>query len=214
MSNSTLEVAALAALERAINTALSMDAQTRERVGALTGKVLRVKVTVPSLEAWVMPLESGVRLATHHEGPADCTVSGAASDFVALATATDKAGALVNGELQVSGDSALLLTVEQALHELDVDWEQRLAVLLGEAPAHQLGRAFRGTARFGRNARSAFERHLEEFIHEEARLAPSRLEVEDFLSDLRAMADRTERLEAGLRRLSRRMTTHLARRAT
>lgn len=214
MSTSTLDVAALAALERAANAALSMDAQTRARVRALAGRVLCVEVTVPRLRVYVVPGEAGVRLATHHEAPADCTVSGAASDFVALATATDKAGALVNGKLQVSGDSALLLAVEQALHDLDVDWEQRIALLLGEAPAHQLGRALRGTARFGRNARDAFERHLEEFIHEEARLAPSRLEVEDFLADLRALAERTERLEAGLRRLSRRLHARAARRAS
>lgn len=205
MSASTADVAALAALERAINTALSMDTLTRARIGSLAGKVLRLQVTVPSLEVFVLPGEQGLRLAAHCEGPADCTVSGAASDFVALATAADKPGALVNGNLRVGGDSALLLELEQALRALDVDWEQRLALLLGDAPAHQLGRAVRGAARFGRTARDAFERHLEEFIHEEARLAPSRLEVEDFLADLRNLAGRAERLEAGLRRLSRRL---------
>jgi ubiquinone biosynthesis protein UbiJ len=212
MSVSTAEVAALAALERAINAALSLDARTRGLVGALAGRVLSIEVTVPRLEVFVVPDAAGLRLAAHHEAQPDCTVSGAASDYIALATAADKASALVNGNLRVSGDSALLLDLEQALRTLDVDWEQRLAVLLGEAPAHQIGRAVRGSARFGRSARSAFERHLEEFIHEEVRLAPPRLEVEDFLGDLRAIAGRAERLEAGLRRLARRLDARAVRR--
>jgi ubiquinone biosynthesis protein UbiJ len=68
-----------------------------------------------------------------------------------------------------------------------------------------MGRFARSSAEFGRRARGSFERHLEEFIHEEARLAPPRAEVEDFFADVRALANRVARLEAGIRRLGRRM---------
>lgn len=202
---SALNTAALAALERAVNAALALDAHTREAVAALSGKVLAIELSVPELGAFILPGAGGVRLAGHHEGRADCTVSGAASDFIALALAPDKAAALVNGNLRVAGDSQLLLALEKALSGLDVDWEQRLAAAVGDIPAHQIGRAARGSAEFGRRARTAFERHLEEFIHEEARLAPPRAEVEDFFADLRALANRVERLEAGTRRLARRI---------
>ena len=111
----------------------------------------------------------------------------------------------MNGKLKVSGDSALLLGLEKALSALDLDWEQRLATLVGDVPAHQVGRFARSSAEFGRRARGSFERHLEEFIHEEARLAPPRAEVEDFFADVRALANRVARLEAGIRRLGRRM---------
>ena len=39
----------------------------------------------------------------------------------------------------------------------------------------------------------------------QARLAPPRAEVEDFFADLRALANRSARLEVGLRRLGRRV---------
>jgi ubiquinone biosynthesis protein UbiJ len=202
---SSLNTAALATLERAINTALSMDARTRASIGALAGKSLKIDVTVPELCAFLLPENEGLRLVGHFEGRADCTVSGATSDFIALLLADDKPAALVNGKLKVSGDSGLLLALEKALSALDLDWEQRLSTLLGDVPAHQIGRFARGSAEFGRRARSSFERHLEEFIHEEARLAPPRAEVEDFFADVRALANRVARLEAGIRRLGRRM---------
>ncbi len=202
---SSLNTAALAALERAVNTALGMDSRTRQAIGDLAGKVLKIEITVPELCAYVLPGLEGVRLAGQHEERPDCTVSGATSDFIALLMAADKAAALVNGKLKVSGDSSLLLGLEKALSALDLDWEQRLATLVGDVPAHQLGRFARGSAEFGSRARGSFERHLEEFIHEEARLAPPRAEVEDFFADVRALASRVARLEAGIRRLGRRM---------
>jgi ubiquinone biosynthesis accessory factor UbiJ len=202
---SAARTAGLATLERAINGALSLDARTQARLAALAGQVLRIEVTVPALEVFVLPGTEGLRLAGYFETRPDCAVSGAASDFVALLAATDKPSALVNGNLRVSGDSSLLLELQAALAELDLDWEQRLASILGEVPAHQLGRAARSSARFGRDARDTLLRHVEEFIHEEARLAPPRLEVEDFFADLRALANRSERLEATTRRLARRV---------
>ena len=105
---STLNVAALAALERAINAALGMDDATREQVNALAGKVFCIDCSVPALRAYIAPEADGVRLYSHYEGAVSCTVSGAGSDFVALAGALDKASALVNGNLRISGDSAPL----------------------------------------------------------------------------------------------------------
>lgn len=208
---STLNVAALAALERAINAALGMDAATREQVSTLAGQVFCIDCSAPAVRAYVAPEAGSVRLYSHYEGVVCCTVSGAGSDFVALAGATDKASALVNGNLRISGDSAPLLALEKALGKLDLDWEQRLALVLGDVAAHQFGRAARGSARWGRRAHDSLLRHVEEFIHEEARLAPPRLEVEDFFADLRATAQRSERLQAGIRRLGRRIDALAAR---
>lgn len=211
---STLNVAALAALERAINAALGMDAATREQVGALAGKVFCIDCSVPAVRAYIAPGAERVQLFAHYEGAVSCTVSGAGSDFVALLGAADKASALVNGNLRISGDSAPLLALEKALGALDLDWEQRLSLVVGDVAAHQLGRAARGSARWGRRAHDSLLRHVEEFVHEEARFAPPRLEVEDFFADLRATAQRTERLEAGVRRLARRVDALAARNRT
>jgi ubiquinone biosynthesis accessory factor UbiJ len=211
--SSTLQAAALAGLERAINAALDMDPATREKIGALAGEVFALQCSVPELQVYVVPAASEVNLYSHFEDTPSCTVSGAASDFVALLGAADKASALVNGNLRIKGDSAPLLALEKALSGLDIDWEQRLALVLGNAPAHQFGRAVRGSARWGRETHNTLLRHVEEFIHEEGRLAPPRLEVEDFFDDLRGLAQRTERLEAGMRRLSRKLETLASRRS-
>lgn len=201
---STLNAAALAALERAINGALTLDRLGAARIAALQGQVFAIHCSVPAFDVFVIPADTGVRLLGYYEDKPSCSVSGAASDFVALLGASDKASTLVNGALRIAGDSAPLLELQKALTGLDLDWEQRLGVLLGDIPAHQIGRAVRGSVRWGRGTHDSLLRHVEEFIHEEARLAPPRLEVEDFFADLRVLAQGSDRLQAGTRRLARR----------
>lgn len=208
---STLNVAALAALERAINAALGMDDATREQVNALAGKVFCIDLSVPALRVYIAPGADSARLYSHYEGAVSCTVSGAGSDFVALAGALDKASALVNGNLRISGDSAPLLALEKALGTLELDWEQRLALVVGDVAAHQLGRARARLGALGTpGARLA--RAPRRGVHPR-RGAPRAAAARGrgFLRDLRATAQRGERLEVGIRRLGRRIDALAAR---
>jgi len=204
MAISTINVAALNALEQAINRALEMDDATRERLVALQPTVFHVRCTVPDLQMYIVPENDRISLYGHYEEKATCSVSGAASDYIALVAAKDKASALVNGNLKISGDSSKLLELEKIISVLDVDWEARLALFIGDAPAHQLGRIARSAEKWRKSAHTSFERHLGEFIKEEARLSPPPLEVEDFFADLQQLAVRTDRAEAAIRRLKRR----------
>ena len=197
-------VAALA-LERAINAALALDPFSKQKIAALAGQSIELRCTVPPWRLFIIPTPLGLELKTWDESKTSCMVSGAASDFVAVIAATDKPSALVNGGLSIQGDSTVLIELGRTLSVLDLDWESRLALLLGDIPAHQIGRLLRGSTRWGRGAGNSLLRHIEEFIHEEARLAPPRAEIEDFFADTRALAQDASRLEARLRRLSRRV---------
>jgi ubiquinone biosynthesis accessory factor UbiJ len=202
---STSVAAAALALERAIHVALQMDSVALARIGALSGEIIELCSHVPRWRLFLVPNAAGLQIKTWHEGPVTCAVSGDASDFVAVFTAEDKPGALVNGNLKIHGDSNVLLELGNALSTLDLDWESRLALLLGDIPAHQIGRLLRGSLEWGRGAGDSLLRHIEEFIHEEARLAPPRLEVEDFFADLRMLAQDSARAEARVRRMARRI---------
>jgi ubiquinone biosynthesis protein UbiJ len=65
-----------------------------------------------------------------------------------------------------------------------------------------LAQALRGLFSWGQQASASFLRQLEEFIHEEARLAPPRLEVEDFYQDVQQLNQRVDRLQARIRQLA------------
>ena len=50
-----------------------------------------------------------------HEGPVTTSVRGEASDFAELATAKDPAATLINGALELQGDSAPLIELQKTL---------------------------------------------------------------------------------------------------
>ncbi|WP_116368000.1 ubiquinone biosynthesis accessory factor UbiJ [Parahaliea mediterranea] len=205
MPDPTLHTAALAALEGAVNRALALDSRSGEQLGRLEGCVFSLDCTSPPFRAFLLPAADGVNLAGHWEGKVTTAVRGQAADFAELATAADPTAALINGNLTLEGDSAPLIELQKILAGLELDWEAPLVDTLGDVAGHQLAEAFRGAFSYGRMAHKSLERQLEEFIHEEARLSPPRLELEDFYRDVGALAERSERLAARLARLRARV---------
>ena len=201
--NPTVHTASLAALETAVNRALALDSMALRALAPLQDQVFRLECTSPALDLYLMPTAEGLRLMGHWEGDCVTAIRGSASDFAELAGASDPAAALINGGLALEGDSAPLIELQKILAGLELDWEAPLVEGFGDVVGHQLAEALRGLFGWGRQASQGLTRQLEEFIHEEARLSPSRAEVEDFYGDLEQLNLRLDRLEARLARLQR-----------
>jgi len=200
-----LHTAALATLERAVNQALELSPGGPEALNTLADKVFALHCTAPQLDAYLQPGNGSIRLMGVYDGPVTTSVRGSASDFAELATAKDPTAMLINGALELSGDSAPLIELQKIISHLEVDWEAQLVNTLGDVAGHQLAQMLRGAYSWGRQASTGLERQLEEFIHEEARLSPPRLELEDFYSDVQQLGLRVERLESRTQRLRKRM---------
>ncbi len=202
MVDPALHTAGVGALEAAINRALTLDKLTAQQLGELEGKVFRLQCTQPTADFYLLPLAGQVQLKGFHDGEVTTAIRGTAGDFADLATAGDPAAALINGNIELDGDSAPLMELQRILARLDLDWEAPLVKALGDVAGHQLAEGLRGLFSWGRQAGDSVLRQLEEFIHEEARLAPPRAEVEDFYDDVDKLGQRVDRLAARIARLS------------
>ena len=202
--NPTLHTAALAAIESGLNRALQLAPATAEELNLLQDCIFALHCTAPEVDIYLQPTASGIRLMGIHEGPVTTSVRGEASDFAELATAKDPAATLINGSLELQGDSAPLIELQKTLASLDMDWEAPLVDTLGDVAGHQLAQMVRAALGWGSQASSSLTRQLGEFIHEEARLTPPRLELEDFYRDVQDLGLRVERLQSRTERLRRR----------
>jgi ubiquinone biosynthesis protein UbiJ len=203
--NPTLHTAALAALEVAINRALTMDLATAQGLQKLAGTVFQLELVGTGANIYLLPQHQGVELRGFYDGPIDSHVIGTVPDFIELVSSEDPASTLINGGIQLSGDSAPLLQLQRLLHRLDIDWEGSLAKVVGDLPAHQLGRMVRGGVRWGRQAINSMNRQAEEFLHEEARLLPPSAELQDFYEAVTRLDVNVDRAEARLRKLQQRL---------
>lgn len=202
----TLRTGALAALEAALNRALALDPMAQRELAALTGHCFALECTAPAMQVYLLPGPDSLRLAGYHDGPATTRVSGRASDFAQLVGSTDPAATLINGQLSLQGDSGPLIRLQKILTGLELDWEAPLVDALGDVAGHQLAQLLRATWTTGGEIHRSLLRQLDEFIHEEARLSPPRLEAEDFYLGVQALEQRVDRLQSRLARLRKRMT--------
>jgi ubiquinone biosynthesis accessory factor UbiJ len=208
--NPTVHTAGLAAAEAALNRALQLAPAGAASLAALEDHVFALHCTAPTLDVYLQPQSGSIRLMGIYDGPVTTSIRGEASDFAELATATDPAAALINGQLELHGDSAPLIELQRVLSQLDIDWEAPLVNALGDVAGHQLAQMLRGVFSWGKQASASLRRQLEEFIHEEARLSPPRLEVEDFFRDVQDLGLRVERLQSRTQRLRKRLRDRAA----
>ena len=200
-----LHTAVLAAVERVINRALELAPGSRAALNGLADEVFALHCTAPPLDVYLQPGDGKVRLMGVYDGPVTTSMRGVASDFAELATASDPTAALINGRIELKGDSAPLIELQKIITALEIDWEAPLVDALGDVAGHQLAQLLRGAYGWGRQASTGLERQLEEFIHEEARLSPPRLELEDFYRDVQQLGLRVDRLQSRAQRLRKRL---------
>ena len=201
----TLHTAALAALESATNRALALSPGSRAALTSFEGDTFAFHCTAPNLEFYLHPHAQGIRFTGVYQGSVTTRLTGEASDFTELASSSDPAATLINGGLSLEGDSAPLIELQQVLGALDIDWEAPLVKSLGDVAGHQLAQFLRHAFSWGKQASMGLTRQLEEFIHEEARLSPPHLEVEDFYRDVQEIGLRVDRLESRTKRLLKRL---------
>jgi len=199
----TLQTAALAALEAALNRALALAPHGGDELAPFADQVFALHCTRPAVDIYLQPAAGRLRLSGVYEGPVTTSIRGSYEDFAELATASDPAATLINGALELEGDSAPLIELQKVLSTLDIDWEAPLVSALGDVAGHRLAELLRRATAWGRLAATSLTRQLGEFIHEEARLVPPRLELEDFYGDVRELDLRVERLQSRAARLRR-----------
>lgn len=191
----TLLSAVTAVVEGALNRALELDPAGRQALlGALTGPV-QFSLTAPvPLTFTLQPAGERVQVGSQPADHPALRLAGKPMAFAALASGDDQVFA--QGRIDVTGDTALAHQFQRALNQLQPDWEAALADHLGDVPAHFIGQRVRGAVKWSRQAVTALNANIEEYVHEESRALPGRRELEATFDDIDQLNLRTERLAA------------------
>jgi len=197
---SMVPVAALAALEQAVNAALALDPFTQARLTSLQGKVIAIDISGTGLLLHLAPQADGLRLMGSYDGQADTTLRGAPLSLLRM-TASRPGEGLFSGDVTIEGDVELGQKLQNILRSLNIDWEEHMSRLTGDVVGHQLGRAARGLKDFARNAASTLGLDLGEYLQEERRTVPGRSEVEAFVAEVDQLRMASDRLAARIKRL-------------
>lgn len=196
-----LPASALSGLEALINRYLRLDPDIGPRLAALSGSCIGIELRGLDMTLFIFPDEHGIQLKDKIEGEADTVLRGTPLGMLRLGLGGNTEKTLFSGDVVIEGDVETGQAFKAILDGLDIDWEEQLSGLTGDVIAHQLGNSARRGRQAFRHGLASLEKNIGEYLQEELRVLPTRIETENFCADVTRISMDVERISARLKRL-------------
>jgi len=170
-------------------------------VRALTGKVVGIELLGLNLKFYLLPDSVDLQLRAEFDGEVDVWLRGAPLSMMRMGLGGDQQQALFSGDVEIEGDTETGQHIRDIMNNLDLDWEEQIAKLVGDVVGHKIGNVVSGAADWTTQTRSTVEQDVSEYLQEESRLLPHYEEVGPFLEAVDTLRSDVDRMEARVQRL-------------
>ncbi len=189
------------ALESLLNRGLPRSVRARALCAELGGR--RLAVEAPAVARLVIESDGAALRIRRGEAPADASIVGGPLSLLIVGGGLSREP-ITRGEVEIRGDADVAEKFQELMRLLSPDLEEELSLVVGDVPAHRIGRLARGAADWTGRAAATLWRDLGEYAsHERQDLVP-RPEGEGFLRGVDALREDVDRLAARLEQLERR----------
>jgi ubiquinone biosynthesis protein UbiJ len=182
-------------LEAMLNRHIAASSRARALLAQLEGRTMELRFAATPLRLRFAAATGSLAVRPGSEEPADAVIAGTPLSFLRLATG-DAAKSIRAGGMDVQGDAEVAEGFRRLLDAARPDLEEELSRLTGDVAAHTLARFARETADFGRRAAYILTRNVAEYLTEESRDLPVRIETEEFHEGVDRLRESVDRLEA------------------
>ena len=182
-------------LESLLNRHVAASSRARGLLAELAGRSLELRFSPTPFRIRVAATAETLTLRQAADEPADAVIEGTPLAFLRLAT-NEAAQSIRAGGMDVRGDAEVAEGFRRLFDAARPDLEEELSRFTGDVAAHYIAGFARDAADFGRRAGDAFARNVSEYLSEESRDVPTRVEVEEFLEGVDRLREAVDRLEA------------------
>lgn len=189
-------------LEAALNRAVALDVDTRQKLAALDGRAVAVEFRGTPLALRLAVDGAALRVGPAFGGDSALRVAASPASFLALALrrGSDESS-IPPGKVDISGDAELARRLEKLASGYAPDIEEAFAKTFGDVIGVPLARVLTGALRTARERGQRFVQDGAEYLVEESRDLVAPGEMHEFLDEVDALRDRGERLAARVQRL-------------
>jgi ubiquinone biosynthesis protein UbiJ len=191
------------ALQGALNRVLALDAETRQALQGLDGRSVQVHLRGPELALSITALAGRLQVGAPQAADS-LRVAATPGALLAMAVRGDGDGP-APGKVEIAGDAELARRLQKLAHNFAPDFEEAFARVFGDVLGVPIARALHQALGHTRDSASHLAQDSAAWVRDEARLALAPGEAEAFLDDVDALRERSERLDARVRRLAARM---------
>jgi ubiquinone biosynthesis protein UbiJ len=195
--------ALLGQLAASLNRNVGQSERAATLAAQLDGRVLALVLEGTPMTLWFKVVGGQVAIDTRHEGTADARLAGTPLSLLSL-VGPGAPERVRSAGIRIEGDAEVAQRFQGLLQLAQPDFEEELARVIGDIAAHQVANLARGLLDWGRKAADSFSQNVAEYLQEEGRDVPSRVELEEFLESVDHLRNDADRLEARLSRLETR----------
>jgi ubiquinone biosynthesis protein UbiJ len=184
-----------ATIENLLNRGLPRSPRAQQLCAELAGR--KVSIEISDIGRVLVESTGGsLKLSrVDVDGHADAYIEGGPFSLLALAGPAPEA-VLQRGDVRIRGDAELAQKFRELALLLRPDLEEELSVVLGDVPAHQIGRFARAAFDWTRKAATTTVRNFAEYLgHESQDLVP-RGEADPFLAGVDVLREDVDRIAA------------------
>jgi ubiquinone biosynthesis accessory factor UbiJ len=193
----------LVSIEKLLNRSLPRSPRAQALVAALANRTLAIEMTGAGQ---VVLLSTGGHLQLQRDSGAPTDARLRAGPISLLALARGGSANLAGTGATIEGDAEIAQQFSELLGLLRPDPEEELAQLLGDAPAHHLGRLARAAVDFGNRVAHTGVQNVAEYLAHERRDLVPRAEGRQLLDGIDILRDDVDRFEARLQQLAQRLS--------
>jgi ubiquinone biosynthesis protein UbiJ len=195
--------AMLRQLAAIFNRNIAQSGRARTLAEQLEGRSLALRLEATALSFFFIVRDGRMTIETQHEGEADATLAGTPLALLSL-VGPGAADRLRGSTIRIAGDAEVAQRFQELLQQAQPDFEEELAGVFGDVAAHQMANFARGLFDWGRKAADSLALNVSEYLQEEGRDVPTRIELEEFLEAVDHLREAADRAEARLSRLEAR----------
>lgn len=181
-------------MENAINKALMLDVNSANFLSQHDGQVIKIEITDLGVLFYCIIRGGKIYLYTVSNHSVATTIRGSSLNYLKQLTNPQS-----RSDLTIEGDIELAYDFQQLLREFDINWQERLSYLIGDAGTERLNQYLTSFVSHTKKIKQRSIEDFKEYLQEEKRLLPTCEEAEDFYEELRELQYDIDRLEAKLK---------------
>jgi len=181
-------------LETGVNQLHQLDSSAVIKRKQLNGTIIGVSLKELDIPLYFIISDQQVDVLNKFEGQTDCSIRVSMSALKQLQDNHQLTNLIKNGKLEVEGDIQLVQRFASLLTDMEIDWEEHLSHKVGDVIAHKFCYHSKQFFKAAVKKSKVIEKQTTLYITEEAKLAPSSLEVAYFCDQVKALQKQTDEL--------------------
>ena len=188
-------------IETVINRYLALDPEMLDKMAEFSGKVIKLDIVGLNKALYLFPDARGIHVSLDHDGEPDTTLRGSPISLFKMGLVSNAANMLLKGEVEISGDTRLGHRFKNLFSQMDIDWSEPLAKLVGDAAAYQIQQTGKQLGRWGMDTAMSVSTSFSEYLQEESRDVVTETELEMFNDAVDGLRNDVDRLAARVAQL-------------